>query len=42
MVIRLRDEQYARLMIEVDDPRATTATIQQALGEEQNTPEAGR
>jgi hypothetical protein len=28
VVIRLRDEQYARLVIEVDDPRATAAAIQ--------------
>ena len=28
VVIRLRDERYARLVIEVDDPRATAAAIQ--------------
>ena len=33
VVIRLRDERYARLVIEVDDPRATAAAIQGALGE---------
>jgi hypothetical protein len=33
VVIRLRDERYARLVIEVDDPRTTAAAIQEALGE---------
>jgi hypothetical protein len=33
VVIRLRDERYARLVIEVDDPPATAAVIQGALGE---------
>jgi hypothetical protein len=28
VVIRLRDERYARLVIEVEDPRATAAAIQ--------------
>ena len=42
VVIQLRDERYARLVIEVEDPRATTAAIQKALREEQNTPEARR
>jgi hypothetical protein len=28
LVIRLRDERYARLVIEVEDPRATAAAIQ--------------
>src|SRR5215213_4624894 len=31
VVIQLRDERYARLVIEVDDPRATVAAIQGAL-----------
>ena len=42
VVIQLRDERYARLVIEVDDPHATAAAIQKALGEEHNTPESGR
>jgi hypothetical protein len=33
VVIRLKDERYARLVIEVDDPLATAAAIQRALGE---------
>ncbi len=33
VVIQLRDERYARLVIEVDDPPATAAAIQRALGE---------
>ena len=33
VVIRLRDERYARLVIEVDDPRAAATAIQGALGE---------
>jgi hypothetical protein len=33
-VIYLKDERYARLMIEVNDPPATAAVIQRALGEE--------
>jgi hypothetical protein len=33
VVINLEDERYARLVIEVDDPYATTAAIQGALGE---------
>jgi hypothetical protein len=32
VVIRLRDERYARLVIEVEDPPATVAAIQEALG----------
>lgn len=32
IVIRLRDERYARLIIEVEDPLATVAAIQEALG----------
>jgi hypothetical protein len=36
-VIRLRDERYARLVIEVEDPPATATAIQGALGEEHNT-----
>jgi hypothetical protein len=28
VVIQLRDERYARLVIEVEDPRATAAAIQ--------------
>ena len=31
IVIRLRDERYARLVIEVEDPPATVAAIQEAL-----------
>jgi hypothetical protein len=41
VVSQLRDERYARLVIEVDVPRTTAATIQKALGEVQNMPEAG-
>ncbi len=33
VVIYLKDERYARLVIEVDDPPATAAAIQRALGE---------
>src|SRR5215211_5589837 len=33
LVILLRDERYARLVIEVDDPRATAAAIQGRGGE---------
>ena len=33
VVIHLKDERYARLVIEVDDPPATAAAIQGALGE---------
>jgi hypothetical protein len=33
IVIRLRDERYARLVIEVEDPPATVAAIQAALGQ---------
>ena len=33
VMIHLRDERYARLVIEVDDPPATAAAIQRALGE---------
>lgn len=33
VVIHLRDERYARLVIEVDDPTATAVAIQGALGE---------
>ncbi len=32
IVIQLRDERYARLVIEVEDPPATVAAIKQALG----------
>jgi hypothetical protein len=32
VVIRLRDERYARLVIEVDDPPATAAAIHGAIG----------
>ncbi|HEX6711284.1 MAG TPA: hypothetical protein VF068_13220 [Rubrobacter sp.] len=31
VVIRLRDEKYSRLVVEVEDPSATVATIQEAL-----------
>ena len=34
VVIQLRDERYARLVIEVDDPHTTAVVIQGALGEE--------
>jgi len=34
VVIRLRDERYARLVIGVDDPPATVRAIQEAVGEE--------
>ncbi len=33
VVIQLKDERYARLVIEVDDPLATAVAIQGALGE---------
>jgi hypothetical protein len=33
VVIQLRDERYARLVIEVEDPPATAAAIRRALGE---------
>ena len=33
VVIDLKDDLYARLVIEVDDPPATAAAIQRALGE---------
>ena len=33
VVIRLRDERYTRLVIEVEDPPATVRSIQEALGE---------
>jgi len=33
VVIRLKDERYARLVIEVEDPPATVAAIQEALSE---------
>ena len=33
IVIHLKDDLYARLIIEVDDPPATAAAIQRALGE---------
>jgi len=32
IVIRLKDERYARLVIEVDDPPATVAAIEEASG----------
>ena len=33
IVIRLRDEKYARLVIEVEDPPTTVAAIRAALGQ---------
>jgi hypothetical protein len=42
VVIRLRDERYARLVIEVDDPFATAEAIRKALGEDHNSSEARR
>ena len=33
IVIRLRDERYARLVIEVEDPPTTVAAIQEAIGQ---------
>ncbi|MDQ3862104.1 MAG: hypothetical protein M3317_01120 [Actinomycetota bacterium] len=33
VMIHLKDERYARLVIEVDDPASTAAAIQRALGE---------
>jgi hypothetical protein len=33
VVIRLKDERFVRLVIEVEDPPATVAAIQEALGE---------
>ena len=32
IAIGLRDERYAMLVVEVEDPEATVATIQEALG----------
>src|SRR5215467_2670153 len=32
ITLRLTDERYARLVVEVDDPAATVAAIQQAIG----------
>jgi hypothetical protein len=32
IVIRLADERYARLVIEVEDPTATVAAIEEAVG----------
>jgi hypothetical protein len=40
VVIQLKEERYAQLVIEGDDPYATAATIQKTLGEEHNTSEA--
>jgi hypothetical protein len=34
VMIRLRDERYARLVIGVDDPPATVRAVQEASGEE--------
>lgn len=42
VVIQLRDERYASLVIKVDDPYATASAIQTALGKEQVMPEARR
>jgi len=33
IVIRLRDERYARLIIEVEDPLSTVAAIREAIGQ---------
>ena len=33
VVIRLRDERYARLVIEVEDPPTTVAAIREAIGQ---------
>ncbi len=33
VVIKLKDERYARLVVEVEDPPATVAAIEEALGE---------
>jgi hypothetical protein len=40
VVIQLKEERYAWLVIGVDDPYATAATIQKTLGEEHITSEA--
>ncbi len=32
IVIRLADERYARLVIEVEDPPATVTAIEEAVG----------
>ena len=32
IVIRLEDERYARLVIEVEDPPTTVAAIERAIG----------
>jgi hypothetical protein len=33
VMIRLRDERYARLVIEVEDPATTVAAIREAIGQ---------
>ena len=33
VVIRLKDERYSRLVIEVEDPPTTVAVIRERLGE---------
>ena len=33
VVIKLKDERYARLVVEVENPPATVAAIEEALGE---------
>jgi len=38
VVIRLRDERYASLVIEVDNPHSTVAAVQDVLGNDENTP----
>ncbi len=37
VVIRLKDERYASLVIEVDNPHLTVAAIQKVLGNDRNT-----
>jgi hypothetical protein len=38
VVIRLRDERFASLVIEVDNPYSTVAVVQEVLGNDENTP----
>jgi hypothetical protein len=37
MVIRLKDERYRRLVIQVEDPQATVARVNEAVGTSERT-----
>jgi hypothetical protein len=37
VVIRLKDERYRRLVIEVEDPEATVARVNEAAGASERT-----